>query len=72
MGVLSDPSEYFDKVHTLSDWENQCKNADAIAAIIQIQMDADRGVRKETKYPSSKMKDVIDVGSLPDHLKDKA
>ena len=102
VGVLSDPSEYFDKVHTLSDWENRCKHADAIAAIIQIQMDADRGVRKETtvptehetpdmetsadesfgpktaempdltEYPSSKMKDVIDVGSLPDHLKDKA
>ena len=25
-----------------------------------------------TKYPSAKMRDVIDVGSLPEHLKDKA
>jgi len=102
VGVLSDPSEYFDKVHTLSDWENRSKHADTIAAIIQIQMDTDHGVHKEVaaspvhetpdvetsvdqsfrpktaempdlaEYPSSKMKDVIDVGSLPDHLKDKA
>ena len=25
-----------------------------------------------TTFPSSRMKDFIDVGSLPDHLRDKA
>ena len=102
IGVLSDPSEYFDHVQTLSDWEARSKHADAIAAIIQIQVDADRGecegkagsthetTEKEsppqddsfgpktaempdlTEYPSARMKDLIDVGSLPDHLRDKA
>ena len=103
IGELSDPSEYFDHVHTLSEWEERSKHAEAIAAIIQIQLNADRGDRKEeaeakreacdaetpppqdepwgpktaempdlTQYPSSKMKDLIDVSSLPDHLKDKA
>ena len=103
IGVLSDPSEHFDHVHTLSDWEERSKHAEAIAAIIQIQLEADRGEREGqpdtkptppdaesptlqeesfgpktaempdlTEYPSSKMKDFIDVGSLPDHLRDKA
>ena len=103
IGVLSDPSEYFDRVHTLADWEERSKHAEAIAAIIQIQVDADRKEHKGqtcnagettsnetpssqeesfgpktaempdlTEYPSSKMRDLIDVGSLPDHLKDKA
>lgn len=99
--VLSDPAEYFDHVKAMSDWEAHAKHADAIAAIIQIQMDEDRKAREPkeavqsndeaaqsqegedfgpktaempdiTEYPSSRMKDFIDVGSLPDHLKDKA
>ena len=101
IGVLSDPAEYFDHVKTMSDWEARTKHADAIAAIIQIQMDEDRKAREPkeaaqsggeaaqsqegedfgpktaempdmTEYPSSRMKDFIDVGSLPDHLKDEA
>jgi hypothetical protein len=103
IGMLSDPSEYFDHVHTMSDWEQRSKHADVIAAIIQIQLDTDRGEREGqpaakpampdvdnsslqdesfgpktaempdlTEYPSSKMKEFIDVGSLPDHLRDKA
>ena len=103
IGVLSDPSEFFDHVSTLSDWEERSKHADAIASIIRIQLDADRQDREGktatkteasnmessppldesfgpktaempdlTEYPSTRMKDFIDVGSLPDHLKDKA
>ena len=103
IGMLLDPSEYFDHVHTMSDWEQRSKHADAIAVIIQIQLDTDRGEREGqpaakpampdvdnsslqdeslgpktaempdlTEYPSSKMKEFIDVGSLPDHLRDKA
>lgn len=101
IGVLSDPAEYFDHVKMMSDWEARTRHADAIAAIIQIQMDEDRKARdpKEdmppddeatqpqegedfgpktaempdmTEYPSSCMKDFIDVGSLPDNLKDDA
>ena len=41
IGVLSDPAEYFDHVKTMADWEARTKHADAIAAIIQIQMDED-------------------------------
>lgn len=103
IGVLLDPSEFFDHVSTLSDWEERSKHADVIASIIQIQLDADRQDREGktatktessnmessppldesfrpktaempdlTEYPSMRMKDFIDVGSLPDHLKDKA
>ena len=79
---------------TMSDWEARTKHTDAIAAIIQIQMDEDRKAQEPkeatqsqegedfgpktaempdmTEYPSSRMKDFIDVGSLLDHLKDKA
>jgi len=97
--VLSDPLEYFDHVRTLSEWEERTKHANAIAAIIQIQVDADQkehdgkmedtdkptpstqdesfGLKTAempdlTEYLSSKMREFIDVGSLPDHLKDKA
>ena len=105
IGVLSDPSEYFDHVRTLSDWEERSKHADAIAAIIQVQLDADWKAHEGnsdpsprndtpntetmpsqdesfgpktaempdlTEYPSSKMRDFIDVGSLPEHLKEEA
>ena len=100
IGVLSDPSEDFDHVNSLSDWEERSKHATAIAAIIQIQVSADQRNHEEqspstqpempatdadesfgpktaempdlTKYPSSKMKELIDVGSLPEHLKGKA
>ena len=101
IGMLLDPSEHFDHVHTLSDWEEWSKHADAITAIIQIQVDADRKNSEEnpvnrsetsqtditedesfgpktaempdlTEYPFAKMRDLIDIGTLPDHLKDKA
>ena len=101
IGVLSDPAEYFDHVKMMSDWEARTRHADAIAAIIQIQMNEDRKAREpkedmppddETtqpqegedfgpktaempdmmEYPSSRMKDFIDVGSLLDNLKDEA
>ena len=98
IGSLSDPAEYFDHVKTLDDWETRTKHANAIAAIIQIQMDEDRKTQEQkpsdkkdakqeeeetfgpktaempdmTEYPSSRMEDFIDVGSLPDHLKDEA
>lgn len=110
IGVLNDPVEYFDHVKMMEDWQVRSKHADALAAIIQIQMDADRKTSEEpicdeseepkpnqsnkeklgesceeesygpktaempdlTEYPSSRMKEFIDVGSLPDHLKDKA
>ena len=110
IGTLTDPADYFDHVKTMEDWQNRSKHADALAAIIQIQMDADRKPNDNsistdpeevklseakvsnldepsedesygpktaempdlTEYPSSKMKEFIDVGSLPDHLKDEA
>ena len=102
IGVLSDPAKYFDHVKTMADWEERTKRADAIAAIIQIQMDEDRKAHERetdkppngggeaqpqeeesfgpktaempelTDYPSSRMKDFIDVGSLPEHLKEEA
>ena len=118
IGVLTDPADYFDHVKTMEDWQNRSKHADALAAIIQIQMDADRKTHKKpihtesestkhtesesakresteegnlrksmeeesygpktaempdlTEYQSSGMREFIDVGSLPDHLKDKA
>jgi len=110
IGVLTDPADYFDHIKTMEDWQNHSKHADAIAAIIQLQIDADqktheKPVRLEsedvktngieenlsesvpedelygpkmaempdlTEYPSSRMREFIDVGSLPDHLKDRA
>ena len=92
IGVLSDPEEYFDHVKTMADWEARTKHADAIAAIIQIQINEDRKANEQkddkpaeegsaqpqedeafgpktaempdmTEYPSSKMKDFIDVMS---------
>lgn len=94
----------------MDDWQARSKHADALAAIIQIQMEADDKNRANssceepvdvkshhaeaenqndtsgddsygpktaempdlTEYPSSRMRDFIDVGSLPDHLKDQA
>ena len=100
IGVLSDPAEYFDHVKTMADWEARTKHADAIAAIIQIQVDEDRKAQERetgkpldnedaqpqeesfgpktaempdlTEYPSARMEEFIDVGSLPDNLKDEA
>ena len=93
IGVLTDPAEYFDHVKTMEEWEVRSQHAEALAAIIQIQLDADgkderrnpdEPVEDEsygpktaempdlTEYPSSKMRELIDVGSLPDHLKEKA
>ena len=85
----------------MADWEDRTKHADAIAAIIQIQMQGEQeahGCEKDkppergdsppleeeafgpktaempdlTDYPSSRMKEFIDVGSLPEHLKEEA
>jgi len=108
IGTLSDPNEYFDHVKTLADWEMHCKHTEAIASIIQIQMDTDnkssemeahfdkhnssKGEGKSsepedvsksfgpktaemldlTRFPSSCMKEYIDVRSLLDHLHHEA
>jgi len=40
--VLLDPSEYFDHINMLSDWEEWSKHAEAITNIIQIQIDTDK------------------------------
>ena len=93
IGMLTDPAEYFDHVKTMEDWQARSQHAEALAAIIQMQMDADSKTEKQnpdqpegdesygpktaempdlTEYPSSKMRELIDVGSLPDHLKEKA
>ena len=118
IGMLTDPADYFDHIKTMEDWQNRSKHADTLAAIIQIQMDADCKTHKKpihtesestkhtesestkresmeegnvrelmeeesyrpktaemldlTEYPSSRMREFIDVGLLPDHLKDKA
>ena len=104
IGELTDPADYFDHVKTMEDWEARSRHAEALAAIIQLQMDTDRkanptneesrdinveeGNHNEvqddsygpktaempdlTEYPSSRMREFIDVGSLPDHLKEKA
>jgi len=93
IGVLTDPSEYFDHIKAMEDWQTCSRHAEALAAIIQIQLNADDGNEKRetkepvdkesygpkttempdlTEYPSSKMREFIDVSSLPDHLKEKA
>jgi len=46
IGTLTDPAEYFDHVKTMEDWQARSKHADALAAIIQIQMDADHKGRE--------------------------
>ena len=92
IGMVADPAEYFDHVKTMDDWQARSRHAEALAAIIQMKLDADskdktRGQDSPveesygpktaempdlTDYPSSKMRELIDVGSLPDHLKEKA
>ena len=105
-----DLANYFNHVKTMEDWQTHSKHVEALAAIIQLQMDADcegsdipapteseevkanlsenqsldtEGNEESygpkivempdlTEYPSSQMKEFIDVRSLPDHLKDKA
>ena len=93
IGVLMDPSEYFDHIKMMEDWQTHSRHAEVLAAIIQIQLNVDDGNEKREmkepvdkelyspkttempdlmEYPSSKMREFIDIGSLPDHLKEKA
>lgn len=61
VGVLADLADYFDHVKTMEDWQIHLKHVDAIAAIIQIQMDADSKTHEEpdrTEPENMKTKDV--------------
>ena len=96
IGVLEDPSEFFETPVTAERREVLTRHASAIADIIKSQLAGDNttpcqdtpaqgdpheqedyGPKTATMpdsavYPSSEMKDLIDVGSLPEDLKEQA
>lgn len=97
IGILEDPSEFFETPVTPERKEVLTKHAAAMSAIITMQMsggEASSSVDNDQKvgdpaeqedygpktaampdstiYPSSQMESLIDVGSLPDHLKAEA
>jgi len=95
IGILEDPSEFFETPVTAERREVLTRHASAIADIIKTQLAGDKAMPSQdilaygdpneqdygpktaampdsAVYPSSEMKDLIDVGSLPEHLKEQA
>ena len=98
IGILEDPSQYFETPVSLERKEVLTRHAAAISEIIKIQMDGEQlhsansdpmrqpshpaeqedygpktaAMPDLTEYPSSRMEECIDVGSLPEHLKEEA
>ena len=96
IGILEDPSEFFETPITAERREILSRHAATIAAIIKTQISEDKATEPttgqahgdpdeqedygpktaampdSTVYPSAQMQDLIDVGSLPDHLKESA
>ena len=97
IGILEDPSEFFETPLTAERKETLSRHAATVAAIIKTQLAEDKTTESTTTrqsngdpseqedygpktaampdstiYPSTQMHDLIDVGSLPDHLKGKA
>ena len=83
LATIVDPAQYFDIPRDADQWHEMSRKAEALSAIITATSE---GVDTEpeeygpktaampdpTIYPSSQMKDLLDVGSLPEHLQDEA
>ena len=83
MATVVDPSEYFDTPKDADQWRDMASKAEALAAIIVAASEDEATEAEEygpktaampdpTVYPSSQMKEFLDVGSLPEHLQDEA
>ena len=96
VGILEDPSTFFETPATLERKEILVKHASAIAEVIKAQLTEDQvplsqsaqshgdpneqedygpktaAMPDSTVYPSAEMKELIDVGSLPEHLRTQA
>ncbi|EDR11762.1 uncharacterized protein LACBIDRAFT_323941 [Laccaria bicolor S238N-H82] len=83
LATISNPAKYFDTPHDTDQWHEMSKKAEALAAIIAATSEEDQVEAEEygpktaampdpTVYPSSQMKDLVDVGSLPEHLHNEA
>ena len=88
IGNLTDPNEFFDKPSLPEELEKLRTAASTIKQLIEVQAStasaSEEAVEQEdygpktaampdlTVYPSSKLEELIDVGSLPEHLKEKA
>lgn len=88
IGSIRHPWDFFDAPRNEDEWEKWVTSADVIEKLISIQSktaDGGDAILEEeeygpktaampdpTIYPSSELEQLIDVGSLPDHLKAKA
>ena len=87
IGSIKDPQKFFDSPTTGEEWERFAASATVIETLIRSQSEPgandtddsseDYGPKTAampdpTFYPSSKLEELIDVGTLPDHLKARA
>ena len=82
LATIADPAQYFDTPRDADQWREMSHKAEALAAIItatgEDNVEAEEygpktaAMPDPTVYPSSQMKDLLDVGSLPEHLRDEA
>ena len=83
LATIADLSQYFNTPQNAEQWREMAGKAEALAAIITTASE-DKVVEAEdygpktaampdpTIYPSSQMKELLDVGSLPKHLQERA
>ena len=88
IGSICDPETYFDSPGSPEEFKQFREGAEKIRTVIAVQMNLGDNKQEEsepeeygpktaampdpTVYPSSQLKDLIDVGSLPDYLKERA
>ena len=84
---IKDPQEFFDSPMTDEEWERLAASATVIEKLIRSQSESGTDESDNTSeeygpktaampdptiYPSSKLEELIDVGTLPEHLKARA
>ena len=88
IGSITDPEKFFDTPSSPEEKERMCLAADTIKQLIDIQVSTENATEEASEqerygpktaampdpmvYPSSKLEELIDVGSLPEHLKGRA
>ena len=85
---MTDPDEFFDKPASQEQRDKMCATANTITQLIQLQASTGNVTEEPSEqedyspktaampdptiYPSSKLEELIDVGSLPEQLRGKA
>ena len=83
LATIVDPSQYFDTPRDADQWPEMSGKAETLRTIITAANESDNAEAEDygpktaampdpTIYPSSQMKDLLDIGSLPEHLQDEA